>query len=149
MAKTSSAVIDEPTCLKSLSIRLRSCGSPKMSGFQSISCGAKTTALSLAISATGCLGLLCLGEFIAIVAFEGPKRHPIAYPATIAVGIVALLVFITLFVLYCKARKGEVKIVGIVLDVFTGGIFMLFFLIAEVGLIEIARDVYHLLERLW
>ena len=112
-------------------------------------CGIKTTVLSLLISAVGCMGLLCLIEFLAIVSFGGTKRHPIAYPATIAVGILCLVLFLTLFVLYCIARKGETRILGVVFDVFTGGMFMLFFLLSEAGAIELARDVYHMLERLW
>ena len=106
----------------------------------------KTTALALGISATGCLGLWCVLECLAILAFASPSEHPIAYPASIIVGVLSLILFIILFALYCKARKGEVKILGAVLDVFTGGSFMLFFLFAEAEIIELARYVFHLLE---
>ena len=109
----------------------------------------KTTALALGISATGCLGLWCVLECLAILAFASPSEHPIAYPASIIVGVLSLILFIILFALYCKARKGETRILGVVFDVFTGGMFMLFFLLSEAGAIELARDVYHMLERLW
>lgn len=104
----------------------------------------KTTALALGISATGCLGLLCLLEIVGIVAFANPNEAPIAYPVSIIVGMLSLVLFITLFDLYCKARRSEVKIAGIVLDVFTGGIFMLFFLLVEFEIIELARNIFHL-----
>ena len=104
----------------------------------------KTTALALGISATGCLGLWCVLECLAILAFASPSEHPIAYPASIIVGVLSLILFIILFALYCKARKGEVKILGAVLDVFTGGSFMLFFLFAEIAIIEVIRNIFHL-----
>ena len=104
----------------------------------------KTTALALGISATGSLGVICFLEALAIVAFSSPKKHPIAYPASIAAGLLALVLFLILFALYCKAREGEVKIVGIILDVFTGGIFTLFFFLVELKMIELARYIFHL-----
>ena len=104
----------------------------------------KTTALALGISATGCLGLCCVLEGLAILAFASPKKHPIAYPASIAAGLLALILFLILFALYCKARKGEVKIVGIILDVLTGALFLPFFFLAEMTVIEWIRDIFHL-----
>lgn len=104
----------------------------------------KTTALALGISATGCLGLWCVLECLAILAFASPSEHPIAYPASIIVGVLSLILFIILFALYCKARKGEVKIVGIILDVLTGALFLPFFFLAEMEIIELARYIFHL-----
>ena len=104
----------------------------------------KTSALALGLSATGCLGAYCLISSLAIAGFGLADEHPIAYPASIAAGVLALILFLILFALYCKARKGEVKIVGIILDVLTGALFLPFFFLAEMTVIEWIRDIFHL-----
>ena len=104
----------------------------------------KTTALALGISATGCFGLLCFLEFVAVYIFANPKKAPISYPASFIAGVLALVLFLILFALYCKARKGEVKIVGIILDVLTGALFLPFFFLAEISIIEVIRNIFHL-----
>ena len=105
----------------------------------------KTTAIALALSATGCLGLYCFITFVTIVSFDGlAGKSPISYPASFIVGVLALVLFITLFALYCKARKDCPRIVGIVLDVFTGAVFIPFFFLVEIEIIGIVRYIFHL-----
>ena len=104
----------------------------------------KTTAIALGLSATGCLGGYCFITCLAIVGFGMMDESPISYPASIIAGVLALVLFLVLFVLYCKARKGEVKIVGIILDVLTGALFVPFFSLAEIAIIEVIRNIFHL-----
>lgn len=104
----------------------------------------KTTAIALGLSATGCLGGYCFITCLAIVGFGMMDESPISYPASIIAGVLALVLFLVLFVLYCRARKGEVKIVGIILDVLTGALFVPFFSLAEIAIIEVIRNIFHL-----
>ena len=104
----------------------------------------KTTAFALGLSATGCLGGYCFITCLAIVGFGMMDESPVSYPASIIAGVLALVLFLVLFVLYCKARKGEVKIVGIILDVLTGALFVPFFSLAEIAIIEVIRNIFHL-----
>ena len=106
----------------------------------------KTTAIALGLSATGCLGAYCLITCLAVAGFGLVDEHPIAYPASIAAGLLALVLFLILFALYCKTRKGEVKIVGIILDVLTGALFLPFFFLVEMTVIEWIRDIFHLMS---
>ena len=105
----------------------------------------KTTALALGISATGAFGLCCFFTWLGAV-MESVKKYPISYPASIAGGVLALVLFFTLIVLYCIERVKNFKIVGNLLDVLTSIIFLPFFFLAGSMMIEVARYIFHLLE---
>ena len=77
---------------------------------------------------------------------ESVKKYPISYPASIAGGVLALVLFFTLIVLYCIERVKNFKIVGNLLDVLTSIIFLPFFFLAGSMMIEVARYIFHLLE---
>lgn len=105
----------------------------------------KTTALALCISATGAFGLYCFFTWLGAV-MESVKKYPISYPASIAGGVLALVLFFTLIVLYSIQRVKNFKIVGNLLDVLTSIIFLPFFFLAGSMMIEVARYIFHLLE---
>ncbi len=95
----------------------------------------KTTAFVLGLSAMGGLGLNCFGTWLGTV-MENVKDYPIAYPASIVGGVLALVLFFALLVLYCIARRKNFKIVGVILDILTSVIYLPFFFFAEMVALE-------------
>ena len=79
----------------------------------------KTTILALIVSFFGGSGLMCLFIWYSIVAFHEMSKHPISYPLSIIGGIFSLVAFIITFIFYIKARKENLKIKGIAIDVIT------------------------------
>ena len=72
---------------------------------------------------------------IACVAFGGaPKRYPVRYPLSIALGMVCLCVFILLGLLYCKLREGKWSIRGVAIDVLTSILYLPAFFFAFIYL---------------
>lgn len=98
-------------------------------------CALKTSLVSLGLSATGAAGLCCVLIWIACVAFGGaPKRYPVRYPLSIALGMVCLCVFILLGLLYCKLREGKWSIRGVAIDVLTSILYLPAFFFAFIYL---------------
>ncbi len=95
-------------------------------------CTLKTTALSLGISLVGAMGLYCFIRRLTIVACENwiepIELYPIEYPASIMVGLLALVVFVFLIVIYCKLRKRIFSVKGLVIDILTSILVFPFFL---------------------
>lgn len=106
-------------------------------------CCLKTTAIALLLSATGGMGLNCVGAWLG-VAMESVKKHPIAYPASIIGGALCLVLFLALIVFYCIERAKNLKAAGIVFDVLTSVIYLPFFFLAEGVILEWIRDIFHL-----
>ena len=103
----------------------------------------KTSALALGISATGAFGLCCFFTWLGAV-MESVKKYPISYPASIAGGVLALVLFFTSIVLYCIVRTKKLKAAGILLDILTSVIYLPFFFFAEGLVIEWIRNTFHL-----
>ena len=97
----------------------------------------KTTALALSISAVGGLGLTCFLHCFFIAVFNEVSKHPIEYPASIAVGVLSLLAFFTLIVLYCVERSRKLKAVGIILDILTSILYLPFFFLVITTVAEL------------
>jgi len=87
-------------------------------------CPVKTSAMALALSGVGGVGLGCLAVWFSIVAFQDMDRYPIEYPASIAVGMVSFGVFVALTALYFKERKKVWFAKGLVLDVALSILFL-------------------------
>ena len=88
-------------------------------------CTKATSAVALGLSAFGGLGLSCFFTWYTIVSFGNMARYPVAYPCSIAAGIVALAAFLALLWVYIKLRKQSLSWRGIVIDMFTAFIFVL------------------------
>ena len=97
-------------------------------------CGLKTTALSLIISFFGASGLVCFFIWYSIVAFHEMSKHPLSYPLSIIGGMGSLVAFVSTIVFYVRARKENLKIKGIILDIITSIITLptFFWLCAEI-----------------
>ena len=92
-------------------------------------CTLKTTALSLGISLVGATGFYCFITWLTIIAFHNCiKLHPIRYPASIIIGLLSLVAFILLIVIYCKLRKRIFSVKGLVIDILTCILVLPFFL---------------------
>lgn len=104
-------------------------------------CSIKTTALSLIISFFGATGLVCFFIWYSIVAFHEMTKHPLSYPLSIIGGMGSLVAFVSTIILYIRARKENLKIKGIILDIITSIITLptFFWLCAE---------IYNLLQRI-
>lgn len=83
-------------------------------------CNIKTSAISLALSGVGVLGLICAFKWFTIVTFHEMGKYPIEYPVSILLGILCAIVFVVLLVLYFKVRRMNWSIKGFVMDVLTG-----------------------------
>ncbi len=87
-------------------------------------CNIKTTALSFGLSAIGGAGLVCAFLWFTIVSFHETSEYPIAYPASLLIGILCFVAFVVLFAIYFKARKTNWSIKGVIIDVLTGIIYL-------------------------
>ena len=96
-------------------------------------CSLKTTALSLIISFFGATGLVCFFIWYSIVAFHEMSKHPLSYPLSIIGGMGSLIAFVSTIVFYVKARKDNLKVKGIIIDIITSIITLptFFWLCAE------------------
>lgn len=87
-------------------------------------CTVKTSLISLGLSATGALGLICVLVWFSIVAFDEVSKHPIEYPLSIAAGLLCLCAFITLILQYFNMRKEKWSGKGLLIDVLTSIIYL-------------------------
>lgn len=87
-------------------------------------CELKTTGISLGLSAVGGTGLYCFLVWFAMTAFQEVGKHPVAYPVSIALGLVSLAGFCGLLALYFRQRKQNWSWGGIVIDVATSILYL-------------------------
>ena len=80
-------------------------------------CCFPTAATALGLSACASLGAYSLLIFASCFFLTDPSKHPIAFPASVACGMVALIGFILLMALYCKLRGKKPSVPGIFFDV--------------------------------
>ncbi len=79
-------------------------------------CVISTTLTALALSACTALGVYSLLIFASCFIMTSPSNHPIALPSSVCVGMMALIGFILLMVLYYKRRNKKPSIPGVFLD---------------------------------
>ncbi|MBR5615789.1 MAG: hypothetical protein IKW66_03115 [Clostridia bacterium] len=75
-------------------------------------CTMATSLMSLGFSALGGLGLYCALTYV----FTTPRRNPIAHPASLLVGILALFAFILLIAFYVCKRREKCTFMGLCMD---------------------------------
>ena len=100
-------------------------------------CSIKTTLLSLGISCSCSMGYTGFLNWYFIVLFHEMSRHPIRYPGSIAMGIVALISFLIFTIWYCIAKKKKVTILGVLIDVATILLTFTWFSVLWTGVINI------------
>ena len=93
-------------------------------------CSVKTSAVALGLSATGGAGLYSFFLWLVMTAFHETGKHPIAYPVSVAGGLLCLMGFVALLVLYFRERKQKWCWGGIAIDVATAVIYLPPFLCA-------------------
>ena len=81
------------------------------------SCHLPTSATALSLSACASLGAYSLLIFASCFFLTDPSKHPIAFPASVACGMVALIGFALLMFLYCKLRGKKPSVPGVFFDV--------------------------------
>ncbi len=87
-------------------------------------CTLKTTALSLALSAVGAMGMICVLLWYVTTAFGEASQHPIAYPSSLIGGVICLAAFALLLVAYVAARKPRFSFKGVAVDVAAAVLFL-------------------------
>ncbi|MBQ2785516.1 MAG: hypothetical protein IJF02_03330 [Oscillospiraceae bacterium] len=98
----------------------------------------KTCVLSLILSAAAGLGMYSLLLLASCYLDSNPSRHPIAFPASILSGTIALTVFFFCLYKYAQARSAAPSLWGTIADVLgaillSPGFGYLFALLAEVA----------------
>ena len=100
-------------------------------------CTVATSAIALGLSATGALGLVCVLVWSSIVAFDSARHYPIEFPVSIMLGLLCLCAFLILFSLYFKVREKHKSIPGLLIDVFSGILYLPAYFLAFSYLYEI------------
>ena len=90
-------------------------------------CSVKTSAISLALSLTGAVGLGCFFLLYAMVVFHETSKHPITHPASIILGLLCLTAFVILLGLYWAERRKIWSPGGLVIDIATAVLYFPFF----------------------
>lgn len=100
-------------------------------------CNIKTSAISLALSGIGALGLVCAFLWFTIVAFGEMSKHPIEYPVSILLGVLCFFAFLVFVALYFKERKKNWSIKGVIIDFLTSIVYLPAFFFAFAYLYQI------------
>lgn len=87
-------------------------------------CRLPTTLLSLGMSASGVLGLVCLLECATIFAIGSFRRYPIRYPVCVIIGMLCACLLVWLATVYYRVRRKQWSGVGFALDIFTGILYL-------------------------
>lgn len=87
-------------------------------------CHIPTTLLSLGMSASGILGLVCLLECASIFAIGSFRRYPIRFPVCMITGMLCACLLTWLAVLYYRVRREHRSGVGFALDIVTGVLYL-------------------------
>lgn len=105
-------------------------------------CSLKTTSLSLSLSLIGSLGLACVIIWYSAVAFHEASTHPIEYNASIILGLLAFVIFIVLIILYCKARRGNFSVKGVIIDIATSILTLPPFFLTCMKIINVLQQIF-------
>ncbi len=87
-------------------------------------CTVKTSLVSVSLSLTGDLGIICFFIWMSMAAFGEFSQHPIMYPFSVCVGMLSLMLFLALIAVYLYIRRKRPSVIGFVIDVFTAIIYM-------------------------
>jgi len=87
-------------------------------------CRLKTSCIALCLSAVGGLGLTCATMCYIIGAFNEQAKYPIAYPFSLAIGIVSLFAFAILLYAYYRTRKVCLSFLGVFFDILTSVLYL-------------------------
>ncbi len=93
-------------------------------------CTVKTTAISLGLSLSGALGLVCFFVWLPIAYFGEVSLYPISYPVSIIGAYLCLVVFLSLcaWYIFCRIKNKSFK--GVVIDVLTSALYLPVFFFA-------------------
>ena len=80
-------------------------------------CCFPTSATALVLSVFASLGAYSLLIFAFCFIMTNPSKHPIAFPASVGCGMIALIGFILLMALYCKLREKKPSALGVFFDI--------------------------------
>ena len=80
-------------------------------------CSLPTSGTALGLSACASLGAYSLLIFASCFFLTKTSKHPIAFPASVCVGWLALIGFILLMALYCRLRAVKPSRIGVFYDV--------------------------------
>lgn len=105
-------------------------------------CSIKTTLLSLGISCSCSMGYTGFLNWYFIVLFHEMSRHPIRYPGSIAMAIVALISFLVFTIWYCIVKKKNVTALGVFIDIATVLFTFTWFSVLWTGIINIFERLH-------
>lgn len=107
-------------------------------------CPAKTSLVSLGLSAAGRLGLYCAFTYIGCSMMRSSTmRFPIEEPTSLLLGLFCLFGFVFLFVLYVRLRTKSPSVPGVIIDVLTALWYVIPLSYLYSGLHDIAEDFIH------
>ena len=105
-------------------------------------CSIPTSATALGLSACASLGACALLIFASCFIMTDPSKHPIALPASVVCGMIALIGFILLMVLYYKQRNKKHSIPGVFLDVVFSIMYMPAFFLANIVISNFLSEIH-------
>ena len=95
-------------------------------------CSLPTALAALGLSACASLGAVSLLTFASCFIMGNPSKNPIAFSASICVGMMALIGLILLIALYCKLRGKKASVPGVFLEAALAFIYTPTFFLAGV-----------------
>jgi hypothetical protein len=87
-------------------------------------CSLPTSVTALSLSACASLGANSLLIFAPCFIMTSLSKHPIALPASVCIGMTALIGFVLLMALYCKQRGKKPSAPGTCLDIMLSLVYM-------------------------
>ena len=103
-------------------------------------CGIFTSLLSIGISSVGALGLVCVFTWFSIVAIDDMSSHyPVAYPLSISLGLICLIIFLCLISWYALVRMKSWSVKGFFIDVLTSIVYLPSFFFVLMWISEMLR----------
>ncbi len=87
-------------------------------------CKFTTSIITLGLSASGSLGLVCFFRWFVIAAFNESGKYPIEHAVSVSLGTVCFVVFVLLLLLYFSKRKNQWSFKGLLIDVLTSFVCM-------------------------
>lgn len=80
-------------------------------------CRINTTLTALGLSAVGAIGFFASVMLVSCFFLTSPEKHPIRYPVSGVICVLALLAFVFLLWLYARFRRENKSVLGFFLDV--------------------------------
>ncbi len=102
-----------------------------------VHCHMVTSAISLGLSAVGATGIISLLIWLSMAVFHDVSKHPIRYPASIALGLASFIGFIGLLVAYVGSRGKRWSFKGVLIDLATAVVYLPVFFFTFIYLIDL------------